>query len=53
MGSVKLHFLVLLTGEEVVSHTLHIDWGTGSTRALEGPVVEDLPWGRHVGPYRC
>ena len=51
--ALELCLLGLFSGEEVVPHTLHIHWCPWSTRALEGPIVEDLPRGRHVGPYQC
>ena len=50
MGSIKLCFLALLPGEEVVLHTLHIDWGTRSTGMLEGPVMKDLLGEGMLGP---
>ena len=37
-------------GEEVFPHTLHVYWLAWHTGALESPVVQDLSWGRHVGP---
>ena len=53
MGLVKLHFLALFPGEEVVPDTLHVNWSTESTGVMEGPIMEDLPGRRHVGPYGC
>ena len=42
MGLVELCSLCLFVGEEVISDTLHVHWLAGSTRALEGPVVQGL-----------
>ena len=49
MGLVELYPLCLFVREEIVSHSIHVHWLTGSTRALECSVMQDLMGQRHVG----
>ena len=50
MGSVRVCLLGLFSGKEVIPHTFHVHWLAGLTRALEGPVMQDLSGEGMLGP---
>ena len=50
VGLVIVCLLRLLPGDEEVPYPLHVNWGSRLSRLLEGPVMQDLPERRHVGP---
>ena len=48
--SVKVFLLVLLFGQQEVPDVFHVNWCQKLNGALQGPIVQDLSGGRHVGP---